>query len=73
MTLNERLDYFGGTVNMAARWQGRSEGGDIIVSSALMVEPEVKTLLAGKGLVEERAVIKGYEEPVPYYRLPAAA
>jgi class 3 adenylate cyclase len=73
VTLNERLDYFGGTVNMAARLQGRSEGGDIIISSALMVEPEVKTLLAGKGLVEERAVIKGYEEPVPYYRLPAAA
>ena len=24
VTLNERLDYFGGTVNMAARLQGRS-------------------------------------------------
>ncbi len=73
VTLNERLDYFGGTVNMAARLQGRSEGGDIILSQALLVEPEVKTLLASKGLVEERAVIKGYDEPVPYYRLPAAA
>jgi class 3 adenylate cyclase len=73
VTLNERLDYFGGTVNMAARLQGRSVGGDIILSDALMVEPEVKALLAGKGLVEESAVIKGYEEPVPYYRLPAAA
>ncbi len=72
VTLNERLDYFGGTVNMAARLQGRSEGGDIIVSQALMVEPEVKALLAGKALVEERAAIKGYEKPVPYYRLPAA-
>jgi hypothetical protein len=29
--------------------------------------------LAGKGLVEERAAIKGFEEPVPRYRLPAAA
>ena len=73
VTLNERLDYFGGTVNMAARLQGRSEGGDIIISSALMVEPEVKALLAGKRFVEERAAIKGFEEPVPYYRLPAAA
>ena len=73
VTLNERLDYFGGTVNMAARLQGRSEGGDVILSDALMVEPDVKALLTGKGLVEERAVIKGYEEPVPYYRLPAAA
>jgi class 3 adenylate cyclase len=73
VTLNERLDYFGGTVNMAARLQGRSEGGDIVISQALMAEPEVKALLAGKGLVEERAAIKGFEEPVPYYRLPAAA
>ena len=73
VTLNERLDYFGGTVNMAARLQGRSVGGDIIISEALMVEPEVEALLAGKGLVEERAAIKGFEEPVPYYRLPAAA
>ena len=73
VTLNERLDYFGGTVNMAARLQGRSEGGDIIVSQALLAEPEVKALLAGKALVEEQATIKGYDRPVPYYRLPAAA
>jgi len=32
-----------------------------------------RSLLAGRGLVEERAAIKGFEEPVPYYRLPAAA
>jgi class 3 adenylate cyclase len=73
VTLNERLDYFGGTVNMAARLQGRSEGGDIVLSDALMVEPEVKALLAGKALSEERAEIKGYDQPVPYYRLPAIA
>ena len=71
VTLNERLDYFGGTVNMAARLQGRSEGGDIVLSEALMVEPEVRSLLAGKALSEERAVIKGFDQPVPYYRLPA--
>jgi class 3 adenylate cyclase len=72
VTLNERLDYFGGTVNMAARLQGRSEGGDIIVSDALLAEPEVKALLAGKALREERATFKGFDQPVPYFRLPAA-
>jgi len=71
VTLNERLDYFGGTVNMAARLQGRSEGGDIVLSDALLVEPDVKALLAGKALREERAVIKGFDQPVPYYRLAA--
>ena len=73
VTLNERLDYFGGTVNLAARLQGRSEGGDIVLSAALLAEPEVKALLAGHRLSEESAAIKGFAAPVPYYRIPAAA
>src|SRR3546814_2334232 len=28
VTLNDRLDYFGSTVNLAARLQGQSRGGD---------------------------------------------
>jgi class 3 adenylate cyclase len=72
VTLNERLDYFGGTVNMAARLQGQSSGGDIVFSQALLAEPEVKQLLATHRLVEESAVVKGFTRPVPYYRLPAA-
>ena len=32
VTLNDRLDYFGSTVNMAARLQGQSTGGDIVLS-----------------------------------------
>jgi class 3 adenylate cyclase len=71
VTLNERLDYFGGTVNMAARLQGRSEGGDIVLSQALLAEPEVRSLLAGQRLAEESAAIKGFDRPVPYFRLPA--
>ena len=35
VTLNERLDYFGTTVNTAARVQGLSEGGDIVVTERL--------------------------------------
>ena len=32
VTLNDRLDYFGSTVNMAARLQGQSAGDDIVFS-----------------------------------------
>ena len=32
VNLNDRLDYFGSTVNMAARLQGQSQGGDIVLS-----------------------------------------
>ena len=32
VTLNDRLDYFGRTVNLAARLQGESRGDDIVMS-----------------------------------------
>ena len=35
VTLNDRLDYFGQTVNLTARLQGESEGGDVVVSAPL--------------------------------------
>ena len=46
VNLNDRLDYFGSTVNMAARLQGQSEGGDIVLSRAVADDPAVKPLLA---------------------------
>ena len=41
VNLNDRLDYFGSTVNMAARLQGQSEGGDIVLSRAVADDPAV--------------------------------
>ncbi|MGE3855285.1 MAG: DUF5939 domain-containing protein [Planctomycetota bacterium] len=45
VTLNNRLDYFGSTVNMAARLEGQSSGGDIIVSDSVIADPDVEQLL----------------------------
>jgi class 3 adenylate cyclase len=45
VTLNDRLDYFGSTVNMAARLQGQSRGGDIVLSRAVADDPAVRPLL----------------------------
>jgi class 3 adenylate cyclase len=45
VTLNDRLDYFGSTVNIAARLEGQSRGGDIIISNAIRDDPEVAALL----------------------------
>ncbi|HKO95361.1 MAG TPA: adenylate/guanylate cyclase domain-containing protein [Pyrinomonadaceae bacterium] len=50
VTLNDRLDYFGTTVNMAARLEGQSVGSDIIVSRALYDDPEVRRLIDQNGL-----------------------
>ena len=46
VTLNERLDFFGSTVNMAARLQGLSVGDDLVCSQAVYQDPEVVSLVA---------------------------
>jgi len=74
VTLNERLDYFGSTANLAARLQGQSRGGDIVMSKALADDPGVAPLLAGVPSAQESAIIKGFSEAVSFLRLlPAGA
>jgi class 3 adenylate cyclase len=43
---NERLDYFGTTVNVAARLCALSTGHDLLLSEAVRHDPEVETLLS---------------------------
>jgi class 3 adenylate cyclase len=72
VTLNDRLDYFGSTVNLAARLQGRSEGDDLVLSASLTEDPAVAPLLAGLRLEEEMARLKGFEAPIRLFRLRTA-
>lgn len=45
LNLNNKLDYFGSTINKAARIQGESVGEDIVVSETFLNEPGVQRLL----------------------------
>jgi class 3 adenylate cyclase len=69
VTLNDRLDYFGSTVNMAARLQGQSTGGDIVLSRAVALDPAVQPLIAGVPASEESMPLKGFAEPISFLRL----
>ncbi|HJS32498.1 MAG TPA: adenylate/guanylate cyclase domain-containing protein [Alphaproteobacteria bacterium] len=69
VTLNDRLDYFGSTVNMAARLQGESRGGDIVVSETVAEDPAVTASLGAMATTRESATIKGFAQPVPFRRL----
>jgi class 3 adenylate cyclase len=69
VTLNERLDYFGSTVNLAARLQAQSIGGDIVLSRALAEDPVVAAALVGRVLQDEAATVKGFERPVSFFRV----
>ena len=58
---NGVLDYFGSTVNLAARLVSLSSGEDIVVSDAVLADPEVAALgLRAEAL--EAGVLKGFED-----------
>jgi class 3 adenylate cyclase len=69
VTLNGRLDYFGSTVNLAARLQAQSRGSDIVLSSTLAADPAVAAQLAGLPVDAESARVKGFEAPVAFLRV----
>ncbi len=64
VTLNDRLDYFGSTVNMAARLEGLSTGDDVIISRALYDDPEVREFVASENLQATpfEIPLKGFQE-----------
>jgi class 3 adenylate cyclase len=66
VTMNDRLDYFGSVVNMAARLERLSSGEDIIISEVVRQDPEVAEFLAApdNGLAGERfeAQLKGFDK-----------
>src|SRR5947209_2208500 len=65
VTLNERLDYFGSNVNIAARLEPLSNGDDCVITSDVRRDPEVADLLAdpAAGLDAEptEAQLKGFD------------
>jgi class 3 adenylate cyclase len=73
VTLNDRLDYFGSTVNLAARLQGESAGGDIVLSETMAGEPGIAEHLAALGARAETAHVKGFADPVALRRIPGPA
>jgi class 3 adenylate cyclase len=64
VTLNDRLDYFGSTVNLAARLEGQSTGNDVVISSAVYDDPEIRDMLSNPVFTCHRFEIplKGFDE-----------
>lgn len=70
VTLNERIDYFGTTVNAAARIQGLSDGRDIMVSRRLFEDGRAEGLFADSRWrwEEFRTSLKGLNETYAVYK-----
>ncbi len=66
VNLNDRLDYFGSTINLAARLEGFSTGNDVVISAAVLKDPEVIKMLADyHNLLKAEpfeASLKGFDE-----------
>ncbi|MCA1605816.1 MAG: adenylate/guanylate cyclase domain-containing protein [Acidobacteria bacterium] len=71
--LNNRLDFFGGAVNTAARVQGLSRGNDVVVSDEVMADIDMETGGSKQFEVQEHfdAQLRGLTEPVRVHRLVA--
>ena len=69
--LDERQDYFGQTVNVAARVQGLADPSAILVTKSIVESAEVARLLAEAGLAanERSSTLRGVSEPVSVYEL----
>ena len=73
VTLNERIDYFGTTVNIAARVQGLSDGRDVMASGAIFGESNAADYLRTKGWASEpfTTSLKGLKSSYEMYKLHA--
>jgi class 3 adenylate cyclase len=72
VTAGEVLDYFGSTVNTASRLEHQCGGGEVIISHAVLTDPEAREALAGRHFTEDSAALRGLTEPVHFVRLSAA-
>ncbi len=69
VTQNERLDFFGQTVNIAARVQGLAEADEILITEDVHAYPGVAELLKDSEVSRETARLKGIQDEVRVYRV----
>jgi class 3 adenylate cyclase len=71
VTLNDRLDYFGQTVNIAARVQGLAESRNIFATAPVVTNDAVAGILRDRSLVAspQRALLKGIKDELTVYEI----
>ena len=73
VNLNDRLDYFGSTVNLTARLPAFSQGGELVFTEEINNDPEVQQFLAENiklsALSPFKENVKGFDEPFTLWKL----
>jgi class 3 adenylate cyclase len=72
VTLNNSQDYFGRTVNMAARVQGLASSRAIVVTKPVVEDERSAKILKGSGLLPtmHRAALRGIADETTVYEIP---
>jgi len=72
VVLNDRQDYFGTTVNIAARVQGLADSRSILATGSVVKHPQSSSLLATSGLspVLQHRALRGIAEEFAVYEIP---
>jgi class 3 adenylate cyclase len=72
VVLNDRQDYFGTTVNIAARVQALADSHVILATGPVVTHPQASTLLKTNGLdlVPQHRALRGISDEVAVYEIP---
>ncbi|MFL5267472.1 MAG: adenylate/guanylate cyclase domain-containing protein [Stellaceae bacterium] len=72
VVLDNRQDYFGRTVNIAARVQGLADSRSILATKSVVTHPMASSLLAGSGLKPEahQRALRGLADEMAVYEIP---
>ncbi len=72
VTLNDMQDYFGQTVNMAARVQGLASSRAIFVTKSVVEDPKSAKILESSGLqpTMQHAALRGVADETTVYEIP---
>ena len=70
--LNERQDYFGQTVNIAARVQSLSTSQEIHITGPVINSPAVATILEKEAIrpIQKQAALRGIADKIVVYEIP---
>ena len=71
VTLNDRLDYFGQTVNIAARVQGLADADEIYITQEAFEYPGVAELLAQHHVAQTEVDVKGVSGKLSVHKIAA--
>ena len=69
VTVNERIDYFGQNVNIAARVQALADANQVYITADVYTSPGVSDVLRAYQVTQDEVLVKGVSEKLLVYKI----